>query len=79
MQDDAGKKAVAEKLTPVLDDLQGLEFFDRDTGKIKINNKKNKTPKEQTAEEKLSSDFRALTRKSCPQHVVRMTRYGFRV
>ena len=66
VSDPVSKKAIAEKLAPALSEVEGLEFFDRDSGKIKIRNRAN-PKKEQSAEEKMVSDFKALIKKSAPK------------
>ena len=66
--DPVAKKALAEKLAPALSEMEGLEFFDKDSGKIKIKNRPNPKKKEdQTAEDKMVADFRALIKKPAPQ------------
>ena len=64
--DEAHKKTLAEKLSPALLDLEGMELFDKETGKIKIKNAP-KPAKTQTAEEKMLLDFRKLVAKPHPQ------------
>ena len=69
VSDQDHKKAVAEKLAPALNDLEGMELFDTETGRIKFP-KPEKQAKKLTAEEKLAADFKKLTSKSYSQHVV---------
>ena len=63
VEGDAAKKAVTEKVTAGLEDLTGLEFFDAQTGKIKIKSKNPKPPKIQTVDEKMCTDFQKLQSK----------------
>ena len=67
VNDQAHKKVVAEKLAPALNDLEGMELFDAETGRIKFP-KPEKPAKILTAEEKLAADFKKLTNKSYSQH-----------
>ncbi|CAE7385157.1 unnamed protein product [Symbiodinium sp. CCMP2592] len=60
--DDAAKKSIAEKIKAPLAAMEGTEYFDRETGRIKLKKPK-KEPKETTAEEKMVSDYRGLIRK----------------
>ena len=62
VEDEVSKKALAEKLTPALDDLESTGFLDH-SGKV-VFPKVNKTKTSQTAEQKLVADFKALTKKS---------------
>ena len=61
---ETGKQAVVEKLTPALEELSGLEFFDKESGKIKIKpTKTSKPPKALTVDEKTAADFQKLITK----------------
>ena len=67
--DPVAKKAVCEKLTPALTEIEGLEMFDKETGKIKIRTKPPpKEKKEATASDKMIADFRALIKKPGPKY-----------
>ena len=59
VEDEAQKKAIAEKLQVSADEVSQLEFMDG-AGRIKH---KTKPPKQQTPEDKMMAEFKLMVRK----------------
>ena len=62
VNDPTAKADLCKQLKAPLEDLEGMELVDRDTGKIRIRKQK-REPKPQTDDEKMVSDFKGLIKK----------------